>query len=234
MLVRRACIGLAVLLGSSHILASNSLDIQHEIYLTANAGIFTGNFNNNYTDTTDLIPIDVAGVSVVQNGATGGIGLGYNAILADKYLLGAAIVQNFNSKQITFSTGSNGMVLSDTSSINNNLDIIIKPGIKITERFAAYLNGGLSLAYLKNNLVSLANYILPAYTTYNNNKHLIGYVVGIGAKFDLMQHVGVFAEYNYRDYGTVSLPNFDNLTATYSRSGRITTNAVTCGLTWTF
>lgn len=232
--MKKYLFGFFTLLYMGQLFAQHKRDVQHQGYVVINAGVFRGGFNNSYTDTTDVVPVNASGSSLTQNGATGGFGLGYIAILKNRYLLGAEVVQNFNSQRVRFSIGSSDTVLCDTQAIRNNLAILFKPGIKITDFFDVYLNGGLSFGYLKNRLISQLDFIGPNYETHCKSQYLAGFVLGVGARAYLCKRISIFTEYNYRDYGTAKLPNFQNLTATYTHTDRITSMALTIGSAWHF
>src|SRR5690242_184223 len=93
---------LSALAFSSTILASQP----HPFYIAADGGIFQGSFNNQYLDQTDSIAQNFQ-QTVLQNGYTGGIALGYHHRFAHKsYGLGLELSGNGDSNNATFREGA--------------------------------------------------------------------------------------------------------------------------------
>ena len=201
---------------------------QHPFYAEAEVGLLQGNFSVKYNDLTSTLPQNYQD-NVLQSAYTAGLALGYRQIIATRYLLGLEIAGNRASNYAYYSPG----VLSDKLKLKYNIDFAFVPGLLLNQSISTYLKLGISSGYIYDHLVSPAGYT-PQNTVYHYNLNRVGFLAGIGVRKDLASHWAVFAEYLYRDYGSISFKHFTNLTATYSHNARLTTNALNVGLAFNF
>jgi opacity protein-like surface antigen len=197
------------------------------IYLALDAGILQANFNNNYLDQSDLIPQNIS-ESVLQNGYSGGIALGYNHLLNQRYFFDLELAGNINSGSALYQSGAATAAFSDLTKIKNYVDLTIAPGLIINNAIFPYLKLGVSHASLHDNMHSPVGYT-PVITEYDSNKNVFGFAAGLGVKYSLSEHITLFNEVNYHDYGTVNVPNFQNFSATYTHSADLHTYGLVVG-----
>lgn len=91
----------------------------NSIYIAADAGILTADFNQTYRDQTDIIPQNIATPSE-QHGYTGGIAIGYSRLFCNNYFLGTELAANFASNAASFQSGAATSAFSDRINIKNN------------------------------------------------------------------------------------------------------------------
>lgn len=199
----------------------------HPIYVSVNAGIFKGNFNSSYTDLTDVYQQNIS-QSVQQNGYTEGFALGYSKLLQQQYLVGVELSANFNSQHANLQAGTS---IADTTQIKNNIDLTFVPGILLNNSLAAYLKLGVSRASLQDKLTSPAGFS-PVVTNFNSSPSVTGFAAGLGIKKFITEHVAIFTEGNYHDYGTVNFSQFQNFMANYSHSSRVYSYSVVIGASY--
>lgn len=72
----------------------------------------------------------------------------------------------------------------------------------------------------------------PTSQNTNNKQGQFGGVAGLGIKKLLTEKIGIYAEYNYHDYGTVDFPAFTNFTATYTHSAHVYNQDLVVGLSY--
>jgi len=214
-----------------HAASISSSDGQTLYFITGNIGILQGNVNATYTDFTDVIAQSIS-ESFSQQGYTGGLGLGMTKIYYHQYLLGGEVLVNFNTGNgARFQAGASSTSFMDTTYIRDNINLMFQPGLMLTTDIASYLNLGVSVAQMRDQVISPLN-STPVYQSVTQLKWQPGAVLGIGLRKFLTTQWSVFAEYNYYDYGNVSFSNFLNYTAGYSHKSHITSNTVTVGAAW--
>lgn len=216
---------LTALFLSPALMAAPSLD--HPFYIAADVGVFQANFNQQYLDLVDVIPANVAN-SLQQNGYTGGIAIGYNKLVQQKYLVGAQLSGNFDTSHAYQAEGASSLTFNDTIEVNGHADLTFVPGLFLSDSVAAYAKLGVSVAALQDTLTSPAGFTATM-TRYKSNQNVIGFAAGLGLEDFLTDRVSVFAEMDYHDYGVINFSNFENYAATYSHSAHVYSYAVEAG-----
>lgn len=202
----------------------------HPFYVSLNAGLFQGNFNTSYIDQTDLIQQNIS-QSSQQYGYTQGIAVGYSKLFRNQYLFGAELAGSLNSHQSKFASGAASAAFSDTTQINRNVDLTFVPGVLLTDTLAAYLKLGVSIASVQDTLISPVGYT-PTMTRFTNNTTVTGFAAGLGVKKYVTDHVSLFAEGNYHDYGTVNFAAFQNFSANYTHTSRLYSYSILVGASY--
>jgi len=210
---------------SAYAVVSNS-----GFYVSADAGLFQGNFNYNYIDQTDVIQQNIS-ESVQQHGYTEGLAIGYSKLVMQQYLLGGELSGNLDSHSASFQSGASTAAFSDSIKIKNHIDLVFVPGILLTDSLACYLKLGVSSAQLQDNLTSPAGFT-PTLTNYNSNKRITGFAAGLGITKYITTNFSIFAEGNYHDYGAVNFANFQNFSATYTHAAHVYSAGVVLGATY--
>lgn len=213
---------LALVLSSSLAANPNSYT-----YLAANAGIYTGDFDVAFHDQSDVITQDIE-ETISQHGYAGGIAFGYRYSFNAHYFVGAEFSVNGVSDQASFASGASTSAFSDTLQIQNFGDLTFVPGIYLSESVASYLKLGLSVASIDANLTTPMGYD-PTYAEFHSHGNEFGFVAGIGVLKSLTDHVIIFVEGLYHDYGTVNFDDFQNFTAYYTHSADIFSYQVAIG-----
>lgn len=201
-------------------------------YIAGKAGLLQGSFYQNYLDQTDAIPQNIS-VNTQQNGYTGGLAIGYLTPTDKNYLLGGELSANLDSHQSTYQSGGANSAFSDTIQIKSHIDLTFTPGILLTESVRSYLKIGVSYAAIADYLTSPVGFS-STMTSYNSHKNLYGIVVGLGAAKYLSNHWSLFAEGNYRDYGTVTLAPFQNFSANYTHTAHVYASSLEVGAAYHF
>ncbi len=201
-------------------------------YIAADAGIFKGEFNNNYTDKTDVIPLNIT-QPVMQNGYTVGAKLGFNSPCTQQIFLGGELALHVEGHNASFQTGSTATVLSDNTQVEANLDLTFVPSLMLTRTVAGYLKIGASLAYIQDTLSSPVSYtaVMQRYTSY---KFAPGFSAGLGLTKSITRCTSIYAEANYDDYGTVNFSGFQNFLTTYAHSAHVYTYNIVVGMAYHF
>ncbi len=203
-----------------------------QFYAAIDAGIFQANFGSHYLDQSDVIPQNIS-ESVLQNGYTGGIALGYKQWVNPRYYLGGEISAHLNSDSAIYQSGAATAAFSDTLQLNNYYDFTLVSGMISNSSFSPYLKLGLSYAVIHDNLVSPVGYT-PLITSYHTNKNALGFVAGLGVTHLLSEKIALFSELNFHDYGTLNFDDFQNFTADYTHSARLRSYGVSIGAAYTF
>jgi len=216
------------------LLALSSAAFAHtgHFYLGADAGIFTGNFDNSYLDQTDTIVQNYQN-TVTQNGYTGGLMLGYSKPVRHNYFMGVEVSGNGDSSNARYASGAPSSAFSDKTQLNAHMDFDVVPGIKLTDTISAFMKLGLSLGWIQDNLTSPVGFT-PVITNYANNNTAVGFALGLGVAKSICKHMSLFTEADYHDYGKVNFQNFQDFSATYSHSTRVTTYDVVVGAAYKF
>lgn len=212
--------------------ATTHANDNHPFYLAADAGVFQGSFNNTYLDQTDTIAQNFE-QNVLQNGYTGGLALGYQHALSDRYSLGAEISGQGDSSSATFQEGASSAAFSDTTQFNAHMDLSFVPSMRLTKSINAFFKAGLSVAWMKDSLNSpVGNSAVM--TNYTSNNTRLGGILGLGFSKKICKRFKLFTEADYHDYGTVNFPAFQNFTATYTHSSHIYSYDVLGGAAYSF
>ena len=198
-----------------------------QFYAAIDAGVFQANFGSNYLDQTDLISQNIS-ESVLQNGYTGGIALGYNQLVNPHYFLGGEISAHINSDSAKYQSGAATAAFSDTLQLSNYFDFTLVSGIITSSSFSPYLKLGLSYALIRDNLVSPVGYT-PTVTNYHTNQNALGFAAGLGVRHSFGKKISLFSEINFHDYGTVNFNNFQIFTADYTHSARLCSYGLSVG-----
>lgn len=200
----------------------------NQLYAALNGGVFQGDFNATYLDQSDLIPQNIS-VSSLQNAYTGGLAIGFIHPINASTFLGLELLGNLDSNSALFQSGAANTAFSDTVKMRRHLDLTLVPGLINLGSYAPYLKLGLSYAAIQDSLISPVGYD-PIMTAYNTNKTASGFVAALGVKHSMGEHLGLFAEVNYHDYGTINFTEFDNFTANYTHSARLYTYGLVVGV----
>jgi opacity protein-like surface antigen len=206
------------------------------VYLAADAGIFSADFNNTYLDQTDTIPQNFQS-TVTQHGYTGGLAIGYRKPIYTNYFIGGEISGNVDSSNALFQEGASSGNFSDKTRINDHMDFTFVPGLKLSNTVSAFLKLGLSLAWIQDNLTSPvypAGLYTPVMTYYTNSNTEIGFTAGLGLSKSVCKHAALFTEADYHDYGTMNFQNFQNYSATYTHSTHVYSYDVVVGAAYRF
>jgi opacity protein-like surface antigen len=201
-------------------------------YIAANAGLFQASYDVAYRDQTDIIQQNISH-TVQQHGYVGGLAFGYTKILRDQYILGAEIAGNIDSHNARYESGAASAAFADNTQINHHIDLTLVPGIVLGPGISAYLKLGLSYASLQDSLTSPVGFA-PTPARYNSNKNTLGFAGGLGIKKSLTDHVAIFAEGDYHDYGVVTFSNFQNFSAAYTHTARISSYGAVVGAAYQF
>lgn len=201
-------------------------------YVTVNTGVFLGNFNSSYLDKTDTIPQSIT-EPLLQNGYSGGLGIGYNYLINPQYFLNGEIAVNFDSNSALFQSGAATAAFTDSAKIKHHIDFTLAPGIITNSSLFPYLKLGISYAALQDNLTSPAGYT-PTMISYRQNKDVLGFVAGLGVKYALSNRIAIFSEANFHDYGTLDFPDFQNFSALYTHSAHLYTYGLNVGASYMF
>ncbi|MDP1573666.1 MAG: hypothetical protein Q8L78_01845 [Coxiellaceae bacterium] len=205
----------------------------HPFYIAADGGIFQGSFNNQYFDQTDAIAQNFQ-QTVLQNGYTGGIALGYHHGFTNRrYGLGIELSGHGDTNKATFQEGASSAAFSDTTQINAHMDLTLVPTLYFTKSLNAFLKFGMSLAWIQDNLISPVGNT-AAMTTYANSNATLGAALGLGIAKKIAKRFKLYTEADYHDYGTTHFPAFQNFTATYTHASHIYSYDVVCGAAYTF
>jgi opacity protein-like surface antigen len=201
-------------------------------YVAASAGVFQGNFNSSYTDLTDVVPQNIV-QGFQQNGYTEGLAIGVTHLFAEQYVLGAEASLNFNSHNANYQSGSANAAFSDTVQVTHDFAFTLVPGIMLGKNIEAYFKLGVARAYVSDSLVSPTGYT-PTIMTFNSSQNVTGFAGGLGIKKFICRNFSVFAEGNYRDYGTLKFSGFQNFTANYANTSHLLTYNVVVGGAYSF
>ena len=212
--------------------ASASSMPNKQFYAAVDAGIFQANVGSNYLDQTDVISQNIS-ESIMQNGYTGGVALGYNQLVYSHYFLGGEISAHLNSGSATYQSGAATAAFSDKLKLNNYFDFTLVSGIITNSSFSPYLKLGLSYAVIHDNLVSPVDYT-PVLTTYDTNKNALGFAAGLGITHLLSKKIALFSEINFHDYGTLNFKDFQNFTADYTHSVHLCSYGLSVGAAYIF
>ena len=199
-------------------------------YLSVDGGVFQGMFDAQYTDQTDSLPQNYR-QTVSQYGYIGGIAAGYSKVVQNQYLLGGELSGSLATNNAYFSAGASSSAFADKLAIKGNIDLTFVPGILISESIAMYGKLGLSYASISADINSPTGYT-PTYSQSNSTRTVIGGAFGLGIKKKISDHLAIFTEYNYHDYGTVNFPTFQNFTATYAHAAHVYSNSLVVGVSY--
>jgi len=202
-----------------------------QFYAALDAGIFQANFGSNYLDQTDLIAQNIS-ESVLQNGYTGGVALGYHHGVNSNYFLGGELSAHLNSNTAQYQSGAATAAFSDSLKLNNYYDFNWVSGIIIHNAFSPYLKLGLSYASIRDNLVSPLGYT-PTFANYHTTKNALGFSAGLGVRHEVSKKISLFSEINFHDYGTIHFNDFQNFTADYTHSARLCSYGLSIGAAYT-
>jgi len=203
-----------------------------QFLFSADAGIAQVDFANQYRDMTDLIVQNIA-QSSQQYGYTGGLALAYSYVINSTYMLGLGLSANLNTGSANYQSGAATAAFSDNTFLRYHIDLIINPGVLLTDNLYAYLKLGVSLARIKDSLSSPAGYS-PVTVITSAQQTSLGFASGVGIAKVISNHLRIFSEFNYQDYGSVNFPSFTNFTATYSHSTHVYAYALIVGASYAF
>lgn len=201
-------------------------------YAAVDAGVFQANFATDYLDKTDVISQNIS-ESVLQNGYTGGVALGYIQLINHHYFLGGEVSSHFNSSAANYQSGAATAAFSDTLQLYNYFDFTLVSGIVANSAFSPYLKLGLSYALIQDNLVSPLGYT-PALATYHSTNNTLGFTAGLGITYPLNEKISIFSEFNFHDYGTLNFTDFQNFTADYTHSAHLCSYNLSVGAAYIF
>jgi len=210
----------------THVSMSDALP-SNQFYASLEAGIFKGQFNSKYLDQTDLIPQNIS-ESLMQNGYSGGLALGYTHSFNSHYFVGLELAGVKDGNSASFQSGAANTSFSDQIQMNSHVDFTVIPGVMTQSGFLPYIKVGISRASINDYLTSPVGYD-PVMTNYNSSQTSYGFVAGLGLRYLLNDHSWLFVEENYHDYGSVNFSAFQNFSASYSHSAHIYSYATLIG-----
>lgn len=204
----------------------------HQFYGAIQAGVFRAQFNNKYSDQTDIIPQNITNASM-QNGYSGGLTLGYTHTLNANYFVSIDLSGDLDGNSALYQSGATNTAFSDTININHHIDLSFMPGVISLSRFYPYLKIGISYASITDHLNSPVGYE-PIFTDYSSHKNSLGLVLGMGVRYIVNDHLWLFVETNYHDYGSTHLTSFQNFTASYTHSAHLYSYGTLLGAAYSF
>lgn len=204
----------------------------NQFYGALQGGIFQAQFNSKYLDQSDLIPQNISN-TLIQNGYTGGVTLGYTHLINTHYFFSLELTGNLDGNSASFQSGGANTAFSDQIQINNHIDFAVIPGIITQSAFFPYIKLGVSRAVVQDNLSSPVGYD-PVMTAYNSNQVIYGFLAGLGVRYWINNRSWLFIEENYHDFGTVNLPSFQNFSANYTHSAHVYSYATLIGVSYAF
>lgn len=204
----------------------------NQFYGSINTGVFQAQFASKLIDQTVIPPQSVSD-TFIQHGYTGGLALGYTHLFASSYFTSLELSGNIDGNSASFQSEASNTSFSDKIQINNHIDLTINPGIITQSKFFPYIKLGFSRASLKD-FVNTPVGQNPVMMQYNTNKTIYGFVAGLGVRYLINDHVWLFVETNYHDYGTVNLSSFMNYTANYTHSAHVYSYAGLIGASYDF
>jgi len=209
-------VALMGLLVSSVVLANNL----SYFYGSMGAGIFTGTFDQLYAYQSPSVPNPQNITNTAyQRGYIAALGLGYHRAARRHYFYGADVTGNFDSGKALYESGASGP-FTDKTWIAGHVDFSFVPGIALSRSVSMYVKMGLSLAMMRDRLLSYTGTSNTA-TNYNSDKTIVGFAGGVGISKSVTKRVDVFTEANYHDFGNESLHAFQVQTANYAGSVKI-------------
>lgn len=127
---------------------------------------------------------------------SGAIGIGYNASIAPKFLLGIGLDYN----PLTASTSA-GLYCGDCSGttkfdISNRFNVYLTPGYELDKDKLVYLKAGYSMQNVK---------LKPQDGGDSLSSNANGYILGLGYKQLVDKNIYVFGEGNYMSYSKITL-----------------------------
>lgn len=203
----------------------------NQAYVAISGGVLQANFTSDYLDQTDLIPQNISNLSQ-QEGYTGGLAIGFTHPLNASYSLGLQFSGNLDGDSALFQSGASNTAFSDEIKMRHHADLSLITALTSLSTYSPYIKLGLSYASIRDSLVSPVGYN-PAMIQYSSNKAVYGFAAGLGVKHSVGEHLGLFAEANYHDYGHQKLSNFQNFSANYTHRTRLCTYAFTLGAAYT-
>lgn len=204
----------------------------HYFYAGINAGIFNGDFDNVYFDQTSTIAQNVQ-KEVAQRGYTGGVQLGYRKYLRHGYFVGVEASANADSNNATLREGASSLTFSDKTQFSGHADFVFVPGMTLTRTLSAYAKLGLSVARIRDNVVSPVG-SSSTITSYSGASNPLGFAAGLGVSKNVCRYMSLFAEADYHDYGTVNFQNFQNYSVTYTHATHVHSYGVVVGANYRF
>jgi len=110
-------------------------------------------------------------------------------------------------------------------SIKYQFDLAVMFGVKLTLKALMYAKIGPSYSSIDQNqtLSSYSDFASDyTYASYKNNKKRVGGVFGLGIKYFFTNRIGIFAEYDYYDYGKITLPTINPVNTDFVNAGNNT------------
>lgn len=226
------------------------------IYIGGFGGIYVGSFDYSGTyvgasvapNPPFIVPITS---NFHQHGYSGGGQIGLRYYFTHRWFVGLGFTAMGNSETaistIPIDSGAfDDLIFSlrNQFRINYNLDPTADLGVNITPRTRVYLKGGGSYARITHTLTVFDVNTPAVATTFQQTtrKNRWGYLIGFGFAYDFCRWIGIFSEYDYYDYGHISLNNLTNINPdipdngpdTYSQSVRVHAYSVRLGLNLNF
>lgn len=236
------------------------------LYLGADLGVSNWTYRyddllsvaeSNDDDTSNAVFQDFDG-DVSQPVWFGSLLIGYQHIFNQLYTLAIEFAANTGGQnadvndQITY-VGDES-TLETSVNVDYSFDLVVKPGIFLTDTVLAYFKFGGSYAHLKNDFDMIHNTIATfdsndfALYAENDDVNLWGYVAGVGIEKAVIKNLTVYTEYDFRYYDKTDLHDVtfqDNVTssitgittdsiASYDREVRPWANSFKLGLRWYF
>jgi opacity protein-like surface antigen len=216
-------------------LLSSAVLANHASYFygAADAGIFNAAFDALYAYQSPAVanPQSITNTAY-QRGYMGGLKLGYHRPFHTHYFYNTEISGDIDSDRSSFQSGASGP-FTDNMWIDGHADLSFVPGMIISNTMSVYMKLGLSVALLRDRLTSYTG-SFNTQTGYSASKVIPGFLAGLGVSKSVSEHVDVFTEADYHDYGNRSMQTFLVQNATYASSVKIHWYDVVVGAAYHF
>ena len=106
----------------------------NQIHASIDGGIIQASFNNNYWDQTDVIAQNISD-TVLQNGYTGGLAVGYTRAINAHYFLGLELSGHLDSRSALYQSGAANTAFSDEIKMRHHVDLVLVPGLTTAGSF---------------------------------------------------------------------------------------------------
>lgn len=136
---------------------------------------------------------------------TGDLGLGYDAKVADKFVVG--VFADFNLSNIKTKSDQawdNGnYTLSTSTKVKDAYSLGAKLGYLLSDNDLLYVSGGASRAKINTNYNQYGDSMDPTNTYLSSNKSKTGAFIGVGLEHKVNQNMSIVADYRMTNYGSL-------------------------------
>lgn len=203
-----------------------------------NSGLYVGSYTGYSQAQTDLIEYYTSGSRTYLTGDLApesylyGLILGYDWKINNKWVVGLALDyagrDSHNTIEYQLNNGVIDTKFAFGSKIKSSYSIRARLGYILNKDYLVYLTTGVAKANIKFSVIDNLNS-----TTVSKNISSTGYVVGLGANYNLDDNFKLFSEYRYANYGSshFSAPMRG---VTYLYDQDVTENSILFGVTYSF